>query len=104
MKGGLSMTKYLKVFLPIMAIMLIGIAANVFAGVNGTEFQSVETALYDWSQGGLGRALALTIFLVGMGVGIARQSLMAVASGLGGGLALFYLPDVINLIVAATIV
>jgi conjugal transfer pilus assembly protein TraA len=96
--------KYLKAILPVMAIMIMGLAANAFAGANGAEFAPVETALLDWAQGGLGRALALGIFLVGTGVGIARQSLMSIATGLGGGLALFYLPTVITSIVAAMVV
>ncbi len=96
--------KHLKAILPVMAIILMGLAANAFAGANGAEFAPVETALLDWAQGGLGRSLALGIFLVGTGIGIARQSLMSIATGLGGGLALFYLPDVINSIVAAMVV
>ncbi len=98
------MIKRLDLILPALAIMLLGLAANSFAGTGGTEFALVETALIDWAQGGLGRALAVGIFLVGAGVGMARQSLMSIATGLGGGLAMFYMPDVLVSIVSAMIV
>lgn len=97
------MRKKILAVLPLLAIMLLGVSARVFAGTEGTEFAEVETALLDWSQGGLGRALALGVFLVGVGAGIARQSLMAIATGLGGGMAVYYMPTIIGGIVTAMI-
>jgi conjugal transfer pilus assembly protein TraA len=96
------MKKHLLRMLPIAAILLIGLSANVFAGVDVT-FADVETALTDWATGSLGRALAIGIFIVGVGVGIARQSLMAIVTGLGGAMALYYVPTVITNMVTAMI-
>jgi len=103
MKGGLTyMMKHLKTILPVLAILIVGLAANVFAGADAT-FTDVETALTDWATGSLGRALSIGIFLVGVGVGIARQSLMAIVTGLGGAMALFYIPTVISNMVTAMV-
>lgn len=96
------MKKHLSTILPIMAILLVGLAANSFAGADVT-FADVETAMTDWATGSLGRALSIGIFLVGVGVGVARQSLMAIVTGLGGAMALFYMPTVITNMVSAMI-
>ena len=47
------------------------------------------------------RENALGAFLAGMGVGIIRQSMMAVVTGIGAGLAVAYMPEIINGIVTA---
>lgn len=96
------MRKHLLKMLPVAAILVIGLSASAFAGVDVT-FADVETALTDWATGSLGRALAIGIFIVGVGVGIARQSLMAIVTGLGGAMAMFYIPTVITNMVTAMI-
>ena len=76
-------------------------ARKAMAGTTGAEFQNIYTMVVDWTSGYLGKTIALGAFLAGMGIGIVRQSLMAVVSGIGGGLAVAYMPQVMNGIVTA---
>lgn len=73
------------------------------AGVGGAAFDPVWTMLTDWSQGALGRIIAGTLILVGIVAGIARQSLMAFAVGIGAGIGLYNAPTVIDSIFVATL-
>lgn len=73
-----------------------------FAGTGGTEFDSVWQTLSDWTQGALGRIIAGSMVLVGIVSGVARQSLMAFAIGIGGGVGLYNAPNVIDSVLAAT--
>ena len=76
-------------------------ARRAMAGTTGSEFQNIYTMIVDWTSGYLGKTIALGAFLAGMGIGIVRQSLMAVVSGIGAGLAVAYMPQVMNGIVTA---
>jgi conjugal transfer pilus assembly protein TraA len=73
------------------------------AGVGGGEFDTIYTTLTDWAQGTLGRVIALGMILVGLGIGVIRQSIMGAIVGVAGGLALFNAPDIIDGIVGAVI-
>ena len=73
------------------------------AGVGGAEFDTIYTTLTDWAQGTLGRVIALGMILVGLGIGVIRQSIMGAIVGVAGGLALFNAPDIIDGIVGAVI-
>ena len=87
------------------AMMALGIVlmatSNAHAGAGGTEFAPIYTLIEGWSQGSLGKLLALTMLLVGIVSGIARQSIMAGAVGLGAAVTVFYAPTVINTMVSA---
>lgn len=86
---------------------LVALAATVpeaaLAGTGGGAFDPVWTMLTDWSQGALGRIIAGALILVGIVAGIARQSLMAFAVGIGAGIGLYNAPTVINSIFTATL-
>ena len=76
-------------------------AKRAMAGTTGSEFQSIYNMIVDWTSGYLGKTIALGAFLAGMGIGIVRQSLMSVVSGIGAGLAVAYMPQIMNNIVTA---
>lgn len=57
----------------------------------------------DWTQGTLGRIVAGAMVLVGIVGGIARQSLMAFALGIGGGMGLYNTPTVVESVMSATL-
>ncbi len=76
-------------------------ASKAFAGTDGTEFQNIYTTIMGWSQGYLGKLLSLAIFLTGTGIGVMRQSLMSIVSGIGGGAAVYYTPGIIDSVVSA---
>ena len=71
-----------------LGLMALVIAENSFAGTGGDEFSDVWTTIKDWTQGTLGRVVAGSMILVGIISGVARQSLMAFAIGIGGGIGL----------------
>ncbi len=74
---------------------------RAMAGTTGAEFQNIYNMVVEWTSGYLGKTIALGAFLAGMGIGIVRQSMMAVVSGIGAGLAVAYMPEVMNGIVTA---
>ena len=76
-------------------------AKRAVAGTTGSEFQGIYNMVVDWTSGYLGKTIALGAFLAGMGIGIIRQSLMSVVSGIGAGLAVAYMPQIMNGIVTA---
>jgi conjugal transfer pilus assembly protein TraA len=73
------------------------------AGTGGTAFDDVWVTLKDWTQGTLGRIVAGALILVGVIGGIARQSLMGFAMGIGGGMGLYNSPTVVESIMSATL-
>lgn len=75
----------------------------VQAGAGGTEFDAVWQTLTDWLQGTLGRIAAGAMILVGIIAGVARQSLMAFAVGIGGGVGLYNTPGIIDNVLSATL-
>ena len=85
------------------AVGLMLLATTAFAGTGGTEFTEIYTLILGWTQGFLGKTLAIGAFLVGIGMGIVRQSLMSIALGIGAGMAVYYTPNIINGIVAAVL-
>lgn len=89
---------------------LLGIATVVmlsigsaYAGTGGTEFDTVWTTLTDWSQGTLGRIIALALVITGLGIGVVRQSIMAVVVGIACGLSLYNAPTIVENIVGAVL-
>ena len=78
-------------------------AGTVFAGSAGLEFSTIYGTLTDWCTGTFGKMLAVGFFMVGITMGIIRQSLMAIALGIGAALALNYLPGIIDTLVTGVI-
>ncbi|WP_445935484.1 TraA family conjugative transfer protein [Photorhabdus sp. P32] len=89
--------------LGLMAAAFLLIPDQAHAGTGGTAFDDVWTTLKDWTQGTLGRIVAGAMILVGIVAGIARQSLMAFAIGIGGGMGLYNSPTVVESIMSATL-
>ena len=85
---------------------LMVLAQNAFAGADsGTdaEFDSIWETLVGWTQGTFGRIVALAMVVVGIVGGIARQSLMAFAVGIGGGMGLYNSSGVIDVMMGAAV-
>lgn len=91
----------LYVYLGILAVMLLPSAA--MAGTGGSEFEDIWITLQDWIEGTLGRIIAAGIVIVGIVAGIARQSLMAFAIGIAGGMGLYNTPTIIDEIMGAAL-
>ncbi len=93
-------SKYTKTAVVVAALMLPMLA---LAGTGGTEFEQIWGTLQDWIEGTLGRIIAAAIVVVGIVAGIVRQSLIAFAIGIGGGMGLYNTPAIIEEIMGATL-
>lgn len=85
----------------VLGLMVFGRMA--LAGTGGEEFDPIWQSLQGWMQGTLGRVVAGAMILVGLVGGVVRQSIMAFATGVGGGVGLYNSPTVIESIMSATI-
>lgn len=74
-----------------------------FAAGTDQDFQSLYDMLKNWSQGTLGRSIALMFLLVGLGVGVVRGSIMGAVGCLAAAMALFIGPQIIDNIFTALI-
>ena len=80
-----------------MALALV-VAGSATAGTD-TTFDSIYNQIRGWAEGSLGKLLAVGAFLIGMGMGIVRQSAMAVVLGLVFALIFAFGPGIIDNIV-----
>lgn len=76
-------------------------APDVWAGDGGEEFEEVWTVLKDWTQGTLGRIIAIALVLVGIIFGVARQSLISFAICIAGAMGLYQAPTIIEALLSA---
>ncbi|MDP1773972.1 MAG: TraA family conjugative transfer protein [Methylobacter sp.] len=100
---SLFFTERKKALLASAAVCAFAFGPEAVAGTGGTEFDDIYTLLVGWTQGTLGKIIALGMFMVGLSAGIVNQSIVSVVIGIGGALALYYGPTVINGVVAALI-
>jgi len=77
--------------------------AQSHAGNGGTEFSGTWTTLQGWVEGTLGKIITTGMVLTGVGMGIARQNLMPLAVGAGGGLGLYSTPTILGQVFSGTI-
>lgn len=95
-------TRQLVLQMAIMCSMAVA-SHHAMAGTGGNEFDTIWLTLTDWMQGTLGRVVSGAMVLVGIVGGIIRQSVMAFATGVGGGIGLYNTPKVIEAIMTATL-
>ena len=93
------MNKFVKLAAPV----ALGVsAATAMAGSGGSEFSQLQDLLEGWSEGVLGRILAVGALLVGICFGLVRQSVVAAVIGISMAVVLSYGPTVIGNIFTAT--
>lgn len=89
-----------KFALPAIATALVAggaLASGASGGTGGqAEFGSMFDTIVGWTEGFLGKLLAIGAFLIGMGMGIVKQSIVAVALGIAFALTLAYGPAIIT--------
>lgn len=71
-------------------------ASSTTPAAGRDAFLSVWTTIKAWTEGTLGKVIALTLVLVGVGSGIARQNLMGFVVGVAGGVGLYNAPTIID--------
>lgn len=84
------------------AAVLVAASGVALAGGDLT-FDLISGQLTEWAQGSLGKVVAIAMFIVGLGAGIVKQSVMAIVAGIGAAIILNYGPGVINGMFTATI-
>jgi conjugal transfer pilus assembly protein TraA len=84
-------------------IVVMTAALPVLASSTTGPLTDVWTSLVDWAQGNVGKVISLAMILVGIVAGVANQSLMAFAVGIGGGLGLYNAPTIIDTVFSATL-
>ena len=82
---------------------LAALAPAAFAGTTGAEFQNLYTLVSGWSNGYLGRTIAVGAFLVGAIVGFAKSTAMPALVGVIFALLFAVGPGVIDGIASAVI-
>lgn len=93
-------------FLLVPVALVVGEALASTSGTTGdttanTDFQDVYDTLGQWSQGNLGKTLGVAALLVGLGIGVIKQSVMAAVVGVAMSLVAAYGPDTVDAIVSA---
>lgn len=80
--------------------LLLAVVASsaALAGTDAT-FDPIYDQIRGWAEGSLGKLLAVSAFLIGMGIGLVRQSAMAVVLGLTFALIFAFGPTIIDSIV-----
>ena len=96
------MNKTVKVFLLALPL-LFALAPDAIAGQGGAEFQSLWDKLVEWSQGMLGRILAMIFIIVGLAGGVLRGSIFGFVTGIASAVGLYLASGIISSIVSATL-
>jgi conjugal transfer pilus assembly protein TraA len=78
------------------AIAMAASAAAMASNSSDTTFTAFKTTVMNWAQGPLGTGLAITMMLMGAGMGVARNSPMPALSGIAGAAFLNWGPGIIE--------
>ena len=87
----------------VLAVLSITMPQVSLAGTGGTEFNVAYTTITGWLQGDLGRLIAASLLVVGLVVGVVRQSIMAAVPAIACGLVATVAPTIIGAVVTAVI-
>lgn len=78
------------------AAMAVSTDSGSVAGTGGEDFNDFLGVVKGWSQGALGKGLAITMTLMGGAIGVAKNTPMPALAGLGGAAFLSYGPSIIE--------
>ncbi|KLC04023.1 hypothetical protein XP420_15530 [Xanthomonas perforans] len=82
----------------LLAALVVGqaLAASGGAATGGSEFQDLYDLVLGWTEGVLGKTIAVSAFLIGMIMGVAKQSIWAFAIGILFAAAFAFGPGIID--------
>lgn len=89
-------TKMRLAFFASLLVLMAVMALMAHAAGTDDTFQNWVDEMTGWIKGSLGKGVSIAFIVVGIIMGITRQSLMSFAVGIGAALGLLYTPDVIN--------
>ncbi|WP_051303372.1 TraA family conjugative transfer protein [Psychromonas aquimarina] len=90
------------VFFLSLIVLCVVLSQTVMAGTDAT-FDAWVDQLTDWIEGSLGKGVSIAFVIIGIIMGIAQQTLKAVAIGVGCALGLNFTPTVISAMFTATL-
>ncbi|ABM97145.1 TraA family conjugative transfer protein [Methylibium petroleiphilum] len=102
MKFNLSTLSKRRLAVAAAALALAGVAVAGTATTGTNDFNSVTTRLTAWLEGSLGKTFALGSLGVGLAIGVVKQSVMSVVTGVAVALAGSIGPAVLGGIFTAT--
>jgi len=73
-----------------------GASLPALAGTGGTEFNTVYDQISGWTEGTLGKTITVAALLVGLGIGVIKQSVIAAVVGLAMAMVAAFGPGVIE--------
>jgi len=87
------------------AIATVGLAGSgaAMASTDNT-FDNFRDTVTGWAEGSLGTGLAITMMIIGAGMGIARNSPMPALSGIAGAAFLNWGPDIITRVLPGALI
>lgn len=85
----------------LLAIVGYAAASSGSASTGGSEFQDLYDLVLGWTEGILGKTIAVSAFLIGMIMGVAKQSIWAFAIGCLFAASLAFGPSIIEGIFSA---
>ncbi|WP_354009355.1 TraA family conjugative transfer protein [Endozoicomonas lisbonensis] len=71
-------------------------AADTLTVTGSNDFSEIYGRLVGWIKGDLGRTLSISFVLIGLAYGMARNSLIGFATGVGAAVGLQVTPTIIN--------
>lgn len=91
-----------KSFRAALVVSTFGVGSAAYAGSTGAEFQQIYELFLGWATGFLGKAMAIAAFLLGAGIGVAKQTVLPAILGIVFAVVLAFGPGIINGIVVGT--
>lgn len=73
------------------------------AGGTGGPLEDVYGNLLTWAQGSVGKTISMAMILVGLIAGVGKGSLMGFATGIGAGVGLYNIDNMISAVFTATL-
>ncbi len=86
----------LAVLIILSLLMPEGYAADALPITGTSDFAEIYGRLVGWIKGDLGRTLSISFVLIGLAYGMARNSLIGFATGVGAAVGLQVTPTIIN--------
>ena len=83
--------------------LMLAFTGMAVASTTGAEFQGLYNTLVGWTDGFLGKTIAIFAFVIGLGLGVARSTPIPAISGIVFALFVAYGPGLLDGIVTATI-
>lgn len=97
----------MNVFVILSFFILLTVCNEVFAttasGTGADDFSDVHDRIVAWTTGVMGKTISIGMVLIGIIMGMVRQSLVAFVIGIGAALGLNYTPTLIENVFSATL-